>query len=153
MILLKLLLFLCIGCEELKSEVINDFTNCQNFFYKGIAPVIDYESDPTDICQKFGDNYYYATKYLKEWRIPLFSAYKLECFECVNSPQPKRRDTWFVEPQVSQFALHAFRKLSYRESPIKPPGAYLIFSLSKVGGGLIEREGGALFQIIKINRN
>ena len=121
MILLKLLLFLCIGCEELKSEVINDFTNCQNFFYKGIAPVIDYESDPTDICQKFGDNYYYATKYLKEWRIPLFSAYKLECFECVNSPQPKRRDTWFVEPQVSQFALHAFRKLSYRESPIKVP--------------------------------
>ena len=86
MILLKLLLFLCIGCEELESEVINDFAGCTNFFYRGTAPAIDYEPDiePTDICQKFEDYYYYATKCSKYWRVPLFSAYKLEYFECVN---------------------------------------------------------------------
>ena len=108
MILLKFVLFLCIGYEGLKSEVINGFAGCTNFFYRGTVPAIDYESqiEPTDICQRFGDNYHYATKYSKYWRIPLFSAYKLEYFEC-DAQQPQRRKTWFVEPQVSKFILHS----------------------------------------------
>jgi len=105
MFLLNLLFLLCVGHEEVKSEVDDGFVNCNDFFYKGIAPVLDYvpnnveEPAPTDICQKYEDNYHYATKYTKYWRVPLFSAYTLENDRCVNR-QAQRRQTWFVEPQV-----------------------------------------------------
>lgn len=106
MFLVKFLVFLYVGYEEVKSEVDNGFVNCNNFFYKGIAPVIDYRLAPayahTDICQKFRNNYHYATKYSKRWKIPLFAAYKLEYFTCA-SRQDDRQQTWFVEPQVRRF--------------------------------------------------
>jgi len=105
MFFLSLLLLLCVGHEEVKSEVDNGFVNCNDFFYKGIAPVLDYvlnaveEYAPTDICQKLRNNPHYATKYTKYWRVPLFSAYTLVNDRCVNR-QAQRRQTWFVEPQV-----------------------------------------------------
>ena len=85
-----LLLFLC--ADTAFSEVNANFDRCkQEFFYKGKPPFVNYPGpDLTEksICQKYENNYYFATLYSVEYRIPLYSAYNLplgtcqgECYE------------------------------------------------------------------------
>ena len=99
-----LLLFLC--AETAFSEVNANFDRCkQEFFYKGKPPFVNYpgpDLKEKPICQKYENNYYFATLYSVEYRIPLYSAYNLPLGTC-QGEQPKRKDNWFIEPQVRNY--------------------------------------------------
>ena len=114
----KLILVLCFHAVVVRSEVGNDFSNCDQFFYKGIPPLLQRHSSqpPKSICQWYKNDYHYATLYSTDLRIPLFSAYTLSG-PC-QGRQTDRMATWFVEPQVSysQFLTILFKSShhSYR---------------------------------------
>lgn len=101
--LMKLVvIFLSLGAAT--PEVGDNFNNCHNFFYQSTPPVISYpeEFDGKSICQVYNNAYHYATFYSKRWRIPIYSAYRLQLESCRGN-QPPRRDQWFIEPQVGSF--------------------------------------------------
>lgn len=117
-ILVRLLvLFLCTEKYEIHCEVVAGFTNCMGFFYKLTPPILpleDTELDLVDICQTLSGTVYFATKYSRVWRIPLYSAYELPeperyifqtdgtiktIKEC-GQKQDSGPGTWFVEKQV-----------------------------------------------------
>ena len=83
-----------------RSEV-GDFSNCNQFFYKGSPPQLRRElpQPPKRICQMYKNQYHFATLYSTSLRIPLFSAYTL-ADECNLGRQPERKANWFIEPQV-----------------------------------------------------
>nr|XP_020450610.1 endonuclease domain-containing 1 protein-like [Monopterus albus] len=78
------------------GEVNNDFSNCLDFFYNktpptGVSPA-GYES----ICQRYKNQYRFASLYHRHSRAPLYSAYIL-------SPADGKRPnaTWKYEPQLA----------------------------------------------------
>ncbi|NXH84306.1 ENDD1 protein, partial [Edolisoma coerulescens] len=77
------------------SEVLKDFAKCPRFFYKGIPPNKALEpANPAWICQRYKNQYHFATLYDKTLRIPVYSAY-------IYQPGPGNRPkTWMVEPQL-----------------------------------------------------
>jgi len=95
-----LLVFLCAGTTT--SEVNDNFNNCkQDFFYQGTPPAVSYPGELREksICQKYNNVYHFATLYSIRYRIPIYSAYRLPLGNC-QGEQPKRRDNWFIEPQL-----------------------------------------------------
>ena len=96
----KLFLVFCFHVVAVRSEVVDDFSNCNQYFYKTIPPRIEgyFREEPKRICQKFNDEYHYATLYSTTLRIPVFTAYTLPA-PCPGN-QDDRRKTWFIEPQV-----------------------------------------------------
>ena len=103
----QLLLWLCFHAVFVRSEVGHDFTNCNQFFYKGSPPQLQrqFAQPPKSICQLYQNQYHFATLYSTSLRMPLYSAYKLPA-PCQGS-QPKRKSDWFIEPQVSYSHLLA----------------------------------------------
>ena len=104
--LLLLLLQVSASCLWLgRSEVVTSFeSSCPQFFFREIPPneALEPES-PAWICQRYKNQYYFATLYDRNRRIPVYSAY-------LYQPGPGTRPkTWLVEPQVSV--------LSYSASP------------------------------------
>lgn len=86
------------------SEVVKSFeTSCPQFFFRETPPNEGLEpQNPAWICQRFKNQYYFATLYDRKMHIPVYSAY-------IYQPGPgKRPKTWLVEPQVS---------VSYSTSP------------------------------------
>ncbi|XP_013150101.2 endonuclease domain-containing 1 protein-like [Falco biarmicus] len=83
---------LWLGC----SEVVTSFeSSCPQFFFRATPPneALEPES-PAWICQLYKNQYYYATLYDRNRRIPVYSAY-------LYQPGPgKRPKTWLVEPQL-----------------------------------------------------
>lgn len=80
-----------------KLEVSPKFAKCNNFFYQNTAPILQGLVGSTQICQRLGNQYYYATEYDTKNRIPYYSAYTLSFDKC-NS---RIDDGWFVEPQLA----------------------------------------------------
>ncbi|XP_078345590.1 endonuclease domain-containing 1 protein-like [Oculina patagonica] len=96
----QLFLLLCFFAVVVKSEVGNDFSKCNQFFYKGIPPKLQrhFAQPPKNICQVYQNQYHdFATLYSTSLRIPLYSAYTLP--DPCQGPQPNRRSLWFIEPQ------------------------------------------------------
>jgi len=81
----------------LNAEVVTQFDLCKQFFYKESEP-IGFDQNYVRICQKYNNEYYYATLYSKNHRIPAFSAYKFDFICDLNNAG--RRSNWFIEPQV-----------------------------------------------------
>jgi len=103
-----LLVFLCAGTTT--SEVNDNFNNCkQDFFYQGTPPAVSYPGELREksICQKYNNVYHFATLYSIRYRIPIYSAYRLPLGNC-QGEQPKRRDNWFIEPQVGNYEFLSF---------------------------------------------
>ncbi|XP_063253170.1 endonuclease domain-containing 1 protein-like [Prinia subflava] len=77
------------------SEVVTSFASCPQFFYGGTPPNNVLEpQNPAWICQRYKNQYHFATLYDRKMRIPVYSAY-------IYSPGPGNRFTsWFVEPQL-----------------------------------------------------
>lgn len=103
----QLLVWLCFHAVFVRSEVGHDFTNSNKFFYKGSPPQLQrqFGETPKRICQKYQNQYHFATLYSTGLRMPWYSAYKLPA-PCQGT-QPKRKSDWFMEPQVSYSHLLA----------------------------------------------
>nr|XP_056702595.1 endonuclease domain-containing 1 protein-like [Euleptes europaea] len=95
MLLPALLLILASSLTPGNNEVVTSFSSCLSFFLDNTVPDDALEpSDPARICQKYENNYYFATMYDKTNRIPAYSAY-------VYRPSPGRAlREWMVEPQL-----------------------------------------------------
>ncbi|KFV84092.1 Endonuclease domain-containing 1 protein [Struthio camelus australis] len=95
--LLLLLLQISGSCLWLgRCEVVTSFeSSCPQFFFKETPPNEALEpNSPARICQRYQNQYYFATLYDKDRRIPVYSAY-------LYQPGPgKRPKTWMVEPQL-----------------------------------------------------
>ncbi|NWW62017.1 ENDD1 protein, partial [Ifrita kowaldi] len=92
-----LLLQVLVSCLWLgHSEVVNDFTTCHHFFYGNTPPnnVLN-PANPAWICQRYMNQYHFATLYDRNRRIPVYSAYIYQ----PGSGRPK--SMWFVEPQLT----------------------------------------------------
>ncbi|NWI31167.1 ENDD1 protein, partial [Sula dactylatra] len=92
-----LLLQVLVSCFWLgRSEVATSFeSSCPQFFFRETPPNEALEPEnPAWICQRYKNQYYFATLYDRNRRIPVYSAY-------LYQPQPSRRPkTWLVEPQL-----------------------------------------------------
>ncbi|NWW59746.1 ENDD1 protein, partial [Ifrita kowaldi] len=92
-----LLLQVVVSCLWLgHSEVVKSFeTSCPQFFFRETPPNEGLEPQiPAWICQRYKNQYYFATLYDRKMRIPVYSAY-------IYQPGPgKRPKTWLVEPQL-----------------------------------------------------
>lgn len=83
---------------------VTTFDQCKEYFVNGVSPTV--LGDPSNsgryqqICQCLLDQngkpqYFYATLYDTQNKIPVYSAYNLSHVDM------KREDRWYVEPQVS----------------------------------------------------
>ncbi|XP_069482637.1 endonuclease domain-containing 1 protein-like [Ambystoma mexicanum] len=79
------------------AEVFLDtFTNtgCAKFFFKGTEPSSGLvPKSAAWICQRYGNQYHFATLYDRKNRIPVYSAY-------IYQPGPGSRADWLIEPQL-----------------------------------------------------
>ncbi|XP_043074279.1 endonuclease domain-containing 1 protein-like [Puntigrus tetrazona] len=97
---------LVIDFPIIKTEVVNSFEKCKNYFLNEQPPVIPgilNNSDSTgnnrykQICQKYKNAYRFATLYDTENKIPVFSAYIYEGKkENFTRPNPK----WMIESEL-----------------------------------------------------
>ncbi|KAM6923958.1 endonuclease domain-containing 1 protein-like [Xenentodon cancila] len=78
------------------GEVGRDFSNCLGFFYNEIPPTGISAAGYQPICQRYKNQYHFATLYRRQHRAPLFSAYR------PSSADGKRPEsTWKYEPQLA----------------------------------------------------
>ncbi|XP_074000606.1 endonuclease domain-containing 1 protein-like [Numenius arquata] len=95
--LLLLLLQVWASCLWLgHSEVVTSFqSSCPQFFFRETTPnEALVPENPAWICQHYNNQYYYATLYNRDLRIPVYSAY-------LYQPGPGRSTgDWMVEPQL-----------------------------------------------------
>ncbi|KFQ01560.1 ENDD1 protein, partial [Haliaeetus albicilla] len=95
--LLLLLLQVLASCLWLAgSEVVTSFeSSCPQFFFRETPPNEALQPEnPAWICQNYKNQYYFATLYDRNRRIPVYSAY-------LYQPGPGTRPkTWLVEPQL-----------------------------------------------------
>lgn len=90
---------------------VGDFTPCLHFFYK-LWPSKGLSGTP--ICQRYCNQYRFATLYSRARRSPWFSAY------VYSAPQGKRpKASWKFEPQVSRFQRLPIAKITIHQ--IKVP--------------------------------
>lgn len=76
---------------------VGDFTPCLHFFYKSWPPK---GLTGTPICQRYCNQYRFASLYSRARRSPWFSAY------IYSAPEGKRPSaSWKFEPQVSRFQI------------------------------------------------
>ncbi|XP_028272252.1 endonuclease domain-containing 1 protein-like [Parambassis ranga] len=89
------LLLLWLG-GPVTGEVAQDFSHCLEFFYNKNPPTGVSSAEYQPICQRYKNQYHFASLYHREHRAPLYSAYTL-------SPADGRRPnaTWKYEPQLS----------------------------------------------------
>ncbi|KAM9026246.1 endonuclease domain-containing 1 protein-like isoform 1-T3 [Ara ararauna] len=97
MLSLLLLLQVLLSCLWLgHSEVVTSFeSSCPQFFFQKTPPNEALEPEnPAWICQRYKNQYYFATLYDRSRRIPVYSAYLYQ------PAAGKRPNTWLVEPQL-----------------------------------------------------
>ncbi|XP_033918803.1 endonuclease domain-containing 1 protein-like [Melopsittacus undulatus] len=95
--MLLLLLQVLASCLWLgHSEVVTSFeSSCPQFFFQNTPPnEALVPENPAWICQRYKNQYYFATLYDMSRRIPVYSAY-------IYQPgSGKRPNTWLIEPQL-----------------------------------------------------
>ncbi|KAM4555930.1 endonuclease domain-containing 1 protein-like [Odontesthes bonariensis] len=78
------------------GEVSHNFSQCQEFFYNRTPPRGITAAGYQPICQRYKNQYHFASLYHRQHRAPLFSAYLL------SPPDGKRPKTpWMCEPQLA----------------------------------------------------
>ncbi|KAM7417633.1 hypothetical protein PAMA_017326 [Pampus argenteus] len=92
------------------GELNQNFSQCLDFFYKGTPPQGICAAGYEPICQRYKNQYRFATLYHRQYRAPLYSAYIL-------SPADGKRPnaTWMYEPQL------AFSRASPEMKPFHIP--------------------------------
>ncbi|XP_034766882.2 endonuclease domain-containing 1 protein-like [Acipenser ruthenus] len=80
-----------------RTEVVNDFKVCKDFFLESKAPTVQLDQNRYKrICQKYKNKYEFATLYDTTNRIPVYSAYTYS--DCDEGERKKRN--WAIEPQL-----------------------------------------------------
>ncbi|XP_008276568.1 endonuclease domain-containing 1 protein-like [Stegastes partitus] len=89
-------LFLLLFGGLVVGEVDKDFSHCLDFFYNKTPPMGVNAAGYQPICQRYKNQYHFASLYDRQRRAPLFSAYIL-------SPADGKRpgSTWMYEPQLA----------------------------------------------------
>ncbi|XP_057706680.1 endonuclease domain-containing 1 protein-like [Corythoichthys intestinalis] len=78
------------------GELHQDFSKCLDFFHRQTPPKGVIGAGYQPICQRFENQYRFATMYHREHRTPLYSAY------IISSADGKRPNcTWMYEPQLA----------------------------------------------------
>lgn len=79
------------------GELSDDFSQCLDFFYNATPPrgVVGPEHQP--ICQRYKNQYHFASLYHRQRRAPLYSAYQLKVADGKRPNSP-----WMYEPQVTE---------------------------------------------------
>nr|XP_040028718.1 endonuclease domain-containing 1 protein-like [Gasterosteus aculeatus aculeatus] len=78
------------------GKISKDFSQCLDFFYKETPPTGIPAEGYQPICQRYQNQYRFASLYHREHRSPLYSAYIL------SHPDGKRpKSTWMFEPQLA----------------------------------------------------
>ncbi|XP_078085562.1 uncharacterized protein LOC144504303 [Mustelus asterias] len=86
----------------LYAEVVQDFDKC-GWFFQGKTPPSGLEApEPVTICQRYKNQYHFATLYSSQLRIPVYSAYRYPC--SLGQNQAHRPSPWFYEPQIEDLA-------------------------------------------------
>ncbi|XP_041845794.1 endonuclease domain-containing 1 protein-like [Melanotaenia boesemani] len=103
------LLITWFGCLVV-GEVRSDFSHCLHFFYNEIPPKEINAAGYQPICQRYKNQYRFASLYQRQHRAPLFSAYIL-------SPADGKRPnaSWMYEPQL------VFSRASPEMKPFQTP--------------------------------
>ena len=111
----QLFLILWLNAFGVRSEVNSNFGNCLQYFYKSTPPRLagNVAEPPRSICQRYNNVYHYATLYSTSLKIPVYSAYTLPG-RYLGTPEPQRRSTWFVEPQVG----NSFNLVNYESKQV-----------------------------------
>ncbi|XP_072907913.1 endonuclease domain-containing 1 protein-like [Hemitrygon akajei] len=99
--LLWLLLLAAPRPGTVRGKVVRDFQEC-NWFFRDKVPPQGFGNDSASnllrICQKYKNNYHFATLYQTDHRIPMYSAYRYPC--SMGQDEAYRPAAWFVEPQI-----------------------------------------------------
>ncbi|XP_074504900.1 endonuclease domain-containing 1 protein-like [Sebastes fasciatus] len=92
------------------GEISDDFSHCLDFFYNKSPPKGFSAAGYQPICQRYENQYHFASLYHRQHRGPLYSAYVL-------SPADGKRpnSTWMYEPQL------AFSRASSEMEPFHIP--------------------------------
>ncbi|KAJ1211472.1 hypothetical protein NDU88_006832 [Pleurodeles waltl] len=107
--LLVTLVGLLLGRAEVFFDTFRN-TGCARFFYKGAEPSSGLVPQSAAwICQRYGNQYHFATLFDNKNRIPVYSAY-------IYQPGPGPRADWFIEPQLVDMS---FNKSMENESSTK----------------------------------
>ncbi|XP_041800747.1 endonuclease domain-containing 1 protein-like [Chelmon rostratus] len=77
------------------GEISNDFSQCLDFFYKKTPPKGISAAGYQPICQRYENQYHFASLYHRQHRAPLYSAYLLRI---ADGKRP--RTSWKYEPQL-----------------------------------------------------
>lgn len=97
MLVLGLLICVVLRALSTHATVVQSFSGCNPFFYKGTEPR-GMDQNARNICQELEHGgFYYASLYSVHHKIPLYSAYTLDQ-ECRSATG--RTDNWHVEPQL-----------------------------------------------------
>ncbi|KAI5086641.1 endonuclease domain-containing 1 protein-like, partial [Silurus meridionalis] len=104
--LLSLVLLLSAFFSLSLTEVVNSFIpSCPSFFLRNpkklndyIIPTVFTGHQYKKICQRWNNNYRFATVYDTERRIPVYSAYTFS-----QKTKTNRSDKWKIEPQLEDF--------------------------------------------------
>lgn len=83
------------------GEISNNFSMCLQFFYNETPPMGFSAPEYQPICQRYGNQYRFATLYHREHRAPLYSAYILKAKKGLRGRR-KNQPRWMYEPQVSR---------------------------------------------------
>lgn len=100
-------LFLLLLCSLVVGEIGKDFSHCPNFFYNKTPPQGVSAPGYQPICQRYRNQYHFASLYDRQRRVPLFSAYRLSP---ADGKRPK--SVWMYEPQVRR-GRHLFNSVVF----------------------------------------
>ncbi|XP_044060158.1 endonuclease domain-containing 1 protein-like isoform X1 [Siniperca chuatsi] len=77
------------------GEISDNFSQCLDFFYNKTPPQGINAAEYQPICQRYKNQYHFASLYDREHRAPLYSAYIL------SPANGKRPNIWKYEPQLA----------------------------------------------------
>ncbi|XP_036932053.1 endonuclease domain-containing 1 protein-like isoform X2 [Acanthopagrus latus] len=95
------------------GEISDNFSQCLNFFYNETPPSGIPAAGYQPICQRYKNQYHFASLYHRQHRAPLYSAYIL-------SPADGKRpnNTWKYEPQLAFSRASPEMKSFYGDAPV-----------------------------------
>ncbi|XP_010787699.1 endonuclease domain-containing 1 protein-like [Notothenia coriiceps] len=103
-----LLLLLCWLGGQVLGEISDDFSHCLDFFYNKTPPKGIDAAGYQPICQRYKNQYHFASLYHRQSRAPMYSAYRLGL---ADGKRPN--NTWKYEPQL------VFSRASSEMTPFK----------------------------------